>query len=381
MLSASFVIGPRLRSHINRQSLLAAKVQGYLTEHVAATETIKSLQMETEVAGRYQELNNNYLVSARETKELANGYSVYMSLMEQLMNATVICVGAYLAMTTTTLTIGMLVAFQMFAQRVTQPLLRLSGAWQELQQVRVSVAMLGDMMNAIPERYSAIATSTGPSEGKLEVTGLSFRYAQDRPPLYKDLSFTVTPGAVTLITGPSGSGKSTLAKILLGLYPDYEGIVKVDGRDTRSMTANEIRRFFGVVPQETVLFSGTILENLLSGAPGSTLEMASHACRMAGIHDAIINMPQGYLTELGERGVGLSGGQRQRVGIARALLKRPKVLIFDESTSGLDEVAAHKIAQTVNEMRGKVTVLFIAHRIPEPLRHDGHLDLAKHAGA
>jgi len=379
MLTASFAVGPKLREHINRQSLLAAKVQGYLTEHVAATETIKSLQMENEVAGRYQELNTAYLVSARATKELANGYSTFMSCTEQLMNAAVICTGAYLAMTTTTLTIGMLVAFQMFAQRVTQPLLRLSGAWQELQQVRVSVAMLGDMMNAIPERYSSIASSSGSDEGRLEVTGLGFRYAQDRPYLYKDFSFSVKPGSMTLITGPSGSGKSTLAKILLGLYLDYEGLVKVDGRDTRSMSANEVRRFFGVVPQETVLFSGTILENLLSGAPGAGLALAEEACKLAGIHEAIVNMPQGYLTALGERGVGLSGGQRQRVGIARALLKRPKVLIFDESTSGLDELAAHKIAETVNLMRGKVTVLFIAHRIPGPLVHDAHIELGSSA--
>ena len=178
-----------------------------------------------------------------------------------------------------------------------------------------------------------------------------------------------------IITGPSGSGKSTLAKILQGLYANYTGTVKVDGRDARSMSTNELRANFGVVPQEAVPFAGTVLDNLLMGAPAATMEQAVVACQMAGIHDVIENLPKGYQTEIGGRGIGLSGGQRQRVAIARALLKRPKILVLDESTSGLNEASAEKIAETVNSLRGKVSMLFIAHKVPKSLKVDRHVEL------
>lgn len=375
MVGLSFACGPQLRALANKQFEAGAKVQGFLTERVAAHETVKSLQLENASVSRYAELNRKQLDAALTMREFSNGYGTFMQLFEQLMNAAVLCMGAYLAMTTTSLTIGMLVAFQMFAQRVSQPLLKLSGMWQELQQVRTAVSQLGDVMSTPTERYGVAPTSSGHATGKLEVQALSFRHAPDRPPLYTDLTFSVEPGQVVLVTGPSGCGKSTLAKVMLGLYPNYEGFVRIDGRDIRSMTVNELRNLFGVVPQETVLFAGTILENILACSTAS-FEQAIHACRMAGIHEAIENMPQGYQTLIGERGVGLSGGQRQRIGIARALLKRPRVLIFDEATSGLDDASAEHIAQTVNTLRGQVTVLFVAHKVPKRLVADGSLSLA-----
>ena len=141
------------------------------------------------------------------------------------------------------------------------------------------------------------------------------------------------------------------------------------------MTVNEIRQFFGVVPQETVLFSGTIADNLLNAVPHVPFERAVDACKWAGVHGAIENLPKGYLTEIGERGVGLLGGQRQRLGIARALLKQPRLFILDEATSGLDEKAASLIAETVNRLRGKATILFVAHRVPNNLLFDRHWQL------
>ena len=377
MVGASFAVGPTLRNRVNQQSQLGAKVQGYLTEHVAATETLKSLQMENQVVGRFQQMNRAYLESVRQTRELGNAYGTGMQFAEQLMNALVLCIGAYLAMTTSELTIGMLVAFQMFAQRVSQPLLKLSGAWQEFQQVRVAVKQLGDVMNAPVEKYSEMVTSSPAVKGRLEVEGLGFQHSPDRPMLYENLSFTIEPGQVVLVTGPSGCGKSTLAKILLGLYGDYKGTVRIDGRDIRSMTVNEIRQFFGVVPQETVLFSGTIADNLLNAVPHVPFERAVDACKWAGVHDAVENLPKGYLTEIGERGVGLSGGQRQRIGIARALLKQPRLFIFDEATSGLDSASAELIAETVNQLRGKATVVFIAHKVPANLVFDSKIILTK----
>lgn len=375
MVGLSFACGPHLRALANKQFEAGAKVQGFLTERVSAHETVKSLQLENTSVARYADLNRKQLDASLTMREFSNGYGTFMQLFEQLMNAAVLCMGAYLAMTTTSLTIGMLVAFQMFAQRVSQPLLKLSAMWQELQQVRTAVSQLGDVMSTPTERYGMAPTSAGRATGKLDVQSLSFRHAPDRPPLYTNLNFSVEPGQVVLVTGPSGCGKSTLAKVMLGLYPNYEGFVRIDGRDIRSMTVNELRSLFGVVPQETVLFAGTIIENVIAGSAAS-FEQAIHACRMAGIHEAIENLPQGYQTLVGERGVGLSGGQRQRIGIARALLKRPRILIFDEATSGLDKASAEHIAQTVNALRGQVTVLFVAHKVPGNLVADASLSLA-----
>lgn len=148
------------------------------------------------------------------------------------------------------------------------------------------------------------------------------------------------------------------------------GSIRVDGIDTRNCSANELRAVFGVVPQETVLFSGTVLANLLAGNPAAPFEQVVRACRMAGIHATIEGLPEGYQTEVGERGTGLSGGQKQRLAIARALLKAPKVLVFDEATSALDEETADAFAKTVNALRGKVTMLFVTHRVPRSLQVD-----------
>jgi len=170
--------------------------------------------------------------------------------------------------------------------------------------------------------------------------------------------------------GPSGSGKSTLAKLLQGFYLPTDGQVRLGGRDARNLAANELRAYFGVVPQETVLFSGTIYDNLILANPHASFQQVLKACRMAEIHDVIERLPDGYQTTIGEHGIGLSGGQRQRLAIARALLKRPRVLIFDEATSNLDGETAEQFARTVNQLRGRVTMLFIAHHLPRALQVD-----------
>ena len=375
MLVVSFAVGPLLRERADESMQRAAHLQGFLTEQVAAAETLKCLQMEEHVTRRFQALNEGQLDATLRLRELGNTYGTFMQTAEQLMNITVLCLGAYWAMTTSDLTIGMLVAFQMFAQRVTQPLLKLSGMWQELQQVRISARMLGDILNQPTERYSAAPGSWGEGRGMLKVDKMSFAYAPDRPALYENLSFELPPGRTTLVTGPSGCGKSTLAKVLLGMYPQYRGTVSLDGRDLRSMSVNEIRSAFGVVPQESVLFSGTIIDNLLAVSPTATVQQAVAACKMAGIHVAIESMAKGYQTEIGERGAGLSGGQRQRIAIARALLKRPKVLIFDEAVASLDDEAAAHVAAAVNDLAGHVTVLFVTHKVPPSLKVAQHLKL------
>ena len=207
-------------------------------------------------------------------------------------------------------------------------------------------------------------------KGSVEIKGLSFRYAENLPFLYRDLNLKLEPGKCVALMGPSGSGKSTLAKLMQGFYQPSDGAILIDDRDIRHFFANDLRSHYGVVPQETILFSGTIYENLTLANAHATFEQVIQACKFAEIHDTIEKLPEGYQTTIGEHGVGLSGGQKQRIAIARALLKRPKILIFDEATSSLDEATAESFARTVNQLKGKVSMLFITHQLPKGLRVD-----------
>src|SRR3569833_1806370 len=217
-------------------------------------------------------------------------------------------------------------------------------------------------------------------KGEIKIEGLSFRYNEHLPYLYRDLNFSLKPGACLALMGPSGSGKSTLAKLLQGFYIPADGRILIDGSDLRHLSANEQRSNFGGVPQETTLFSGTVYDNLILANPHATFEQIITACKMAEIHDTIEALPQGYQTVLGVHGVGLSGGQKQRIANAHAMLKRPKVLIFDEATSSLDHATAEHLAKTINRLRGKVSLLFITHNLPKGLQVDGVVKLGAQPG-
>lgn len=366
----SLIVAPIFRSRLNEQFLLGARNQAFVTEYVAGLETVKSLQMEPQLNSRYSDYLADYLRSGFRTKQIANSYNVVANGIEQLMTMLILIVGAYVVMNSTDFSIGMLVAFQMFASRVSQPMLRLVGLWQQFQQANLSILRLGDIMNAPKEPYSVLPSRLRDGQGRIEIDRLAFRYAENLPYLYQDFSFKVEPGQVIAIMGPSGSGKSTLAKLLQGFYVPSSGTIKIDGNDIRYLSANELRNAFGVVPQETTLFSGTLYDNLLMANPHANFEQIVQACQMAEIHETIDKLPQGYQTEIGERGVGLSGGQKQRLAIARALLKRPKILVFDEATSALDAQTAEHFAATINQLRGKVTMLFITHALPQSLQAD-----------
>ena len=368
-------VTPLLRKRINCQFLLGARNQAFLTEYVSGMETVKSLQMEPQLHARYGDYLASYLKAGFETRQLANTYNTAAHALEQMMMVGILVFGALLVMNSREFTVGMLVAFQMFASRLSQPMLHLVGLWQQFQQADIAVKRLGDIMNVPTEPYSVIPAREARDGGDIEVRALSFRHADNLPYLYRDLSFTIRPGGCVAIMGSSGSGKSTLAKLLQGFYLPTDGTILLDGLDIRHRSANELRQYFGVVPQETVLFSGTVFENLVLGNPHADFGRVVRACKLAEIHDVIEQLPEGYQTRIGEHGVGLSGGQKQRIAIARALLKQPRILIFDEATSSLDEHTAEQFAKTVNRLKGKVTMIFIAHQLPKVLQVTDIVDL------
>jgi ATP-binding cassette, subfamily B, bacterial HlyB/CyaB len=369
----SVLVTPLLRDKLNQQFLLGARNQAFVTEYVSGVETVKSLQFEPLLERRYGDYLSTYLAASFGTRNLANTYNVVANALEQLMTLSILVAGALLVMRNDGFTIGMLVAFQMFAARMAQPMLRIAGLWQEFQQANIAVKRLGDIMNAPAEPHSLAPSRAPGGAGALELQALSFRYSERHPYLFRNVAFSIKPGELVLISGASGSGKSTLAKLLLGFYQPSDGRILLDGRDLAQLAANELRQTYGVVPQDTLLFSGTVYENVAMANPHAGFDDLVTACRAAEMHDVIEKLPQGYQTPLGEHGIGLSGGQKQRLAIARALLKRPKVLIFDEATSNLDAATAESLARTINHLKGKATILFIAHQVPPGLQIDRHL--------
>ncbi len=375
----SFMVAPIFHSRLNEQFLLGARNQAFVTEYVGGLETVKSLQLEPQLQNRYDSYLASYLQSGFQTKQIGNTYNVIASTLEQAMTLLVLLVGAWLVMhpeasaagqAASVFTIGMLVAFQMFASKLSQPVLRMVGLWQQFQQASLAVSRLGDLMNAPIEPYSAVPTRKAVGSGHIDICNLGFRYSAELPLLYSGASLVVQPGHTVAIMGPSGTGKSTLNKLLQGFYRASEGQIKIDGIDILNLSANELRSYFGVVPQETVLFSGTVFDNLAMANPLASFEDVVQACQMAEVHSTIEQLPKGYQTEIGERGAGLSGGQKQRIAIARALLKKPKILIFDEATSALDAQTANAFAATINALRGKVSMLFVTHALPKALQVD-----------
>lgn len=375
----SLAVTPLLRKRLNEQFLLGARNQAFLTEYISGIETVKALQLEPQLEQKYGDYLATYLKSTFTAKQLSNSYNITANTLDQLQTLAILCVGAWIVMHNPEFTIGMLVAFQMFSGRLSGPVLRLVGMYQEFQQADIAVKRLGDLMDAPTEPYSLIPARANTIKGQLDFESISFRYSEKHPWLYEQQNINIKPHKCTVIMGPSGCGKSTLAKLMLGFLQPQEGSIKLDGKDIRYMSANELRNVFGVVPQETTLFSGTLYENLTLANPHVSFEQIIMACQLAGIHETIEQLPQGYQTPLGEHGTGLSGGQKQRIAIARALLRQPNILIFDEAVSNLDPQTAEQFAQTINKLKGKVTIIFITHQLPRSLQVDEVVQLGTHS--
>ena len=277
----SALAAPLFQVRLDEQFLRGARNQAFVTEHVAGIETVKSLQMESTLERRYDAQLRAYLDASFATRCLANTYHTLAGALEQLQGAAVLCLGAMLVMRGPDFTIGMLVAFQMFAARVTQPMLRLVGLWQQFQMATIAVRRLADIMDVPPEPRTLVAAAEATGPARVEFRGVGFRYAAARPRVLQGFDLDVAAGECVAIIGASGAGKSTLAKLLQGFVHPTEGEVRLDGRDTRSLAANELRTALGVVPQETVLFSGNVHDNLVVAHPHASHEGVVQACRLA----------------------------------------------------------------------------------------------------
>jgi subfamily B ATP-binding cassette protein HlyB/CyaB len=359
----SIVATPFFRARLNEKFKRGAENQSFLVEAITGIETLKAMAIEPQMQKRWEEQLAGYVSASFKTSNLGNVMSQSIQLISKLVNAGVLFFGAEAVMNGS-MTVGQLVAFTMFASRVSQPVLRLAQLWQDFHQARLSVLRLGDILNSPTEPQSTPGRGVlPPIKGKIQFDHINFRYRLDGQQVLSDLSLTVEPGQVIGIVGPSGSGKSTLAKLLQRLYVPESGRVLIDGVDLNMVDTAWLRRQVGVVLQENLLFNRSVRENISISDPGKPLEVVIAAARLAGAHEFILQLPEGYDTVVGERGGALSGGQRQRIAIARALIGNPRILIFDEATSALDYESEHAIQANMRLICRNRTVIIIAHRL------------------
>ena len=354
---------PLIRARLDDKFNRGAENQAFLVESVHGVETIKAMAVEPAMERRWALHLAAYVTAALRATQLASWGGQGAQLINRLGTVAIVWVGAHLVMRGE-LTVGQLVAFNLLAGRLAAPVLRLAQLWQDLQQAGISVERLGDVLNARPEPYDRPDRTALPGiAGRIALERVTFRYRPDGPEVLRRLSLAIEPGQVVGIVGRSGSGKSTIARLIQRLHVPESGRVMVDGVDLAQVDPVWLRRQVGVVLQENLLFNRSVRENIALADPGLPRARVVEAAELAGAHELILDLPEGYDTLIGEHGATLSGGQRQRIAIARALVTRPRILILDEATSALDyESEALVQGNMARICRGR-TVLIIAHRL------------------
>jgi subfamily B ATP-binding cassette protein HlyB/CyaB len=362
-IAISAGLTPLFRRRLDLKFRRGAENQAFLVECVTGAETLKAMAVEPQMQRRWEEQLAGYVSSSFQVISLGNAASQAVQLISKIVTAATLYFGALLVIDGS-LSVGELVAFNMLAGRVVQPVLRLAQMWQDFHQARISVARLGDILNTQPEpSYNPARAALPAIRGEITFEHVGFRYRIDGSEVLHDVNFTVPAGQVVGIVGPSGSGKSTLAKLTQRLYVPESGRVMIDGVDLAMVDTAWLRRQVGVVLQENVLFNRSVRDNIALTDPGMTIEKIIAAAELAGAHDFILEMPEGYDTIVGERGGSLSGGQRQRIAIARALVTNPRILILDEATSSLDYASERVIHEHMRDIARGRTVIIIAHRL------------------
>lgn len=356
-------ITPLLRQRIDERFNTGAESQAYLVESVTGAQTIKSLALEPQLQKNWEGRLSNYVRASYKTSILSGNAGALGQLIQKLADIAILWFGAHLVMSGG-LTIGGLIAFRMLSGRVSGPVLRLVQSWQDFQQTSISIKRLGDIFNNKTEPTLDPTKSRLPSiSGDIRFEKVRFRYSPQAAEVIRDISFGIRPGTVVGVVGRSGSGKSTLSKLIQRLYVPEAGKILIDGVDIAMTDPAWLRRQIGVVLQENFLFNVSVRDNIAVHKPTASMDDIVRVAKVAGAHEFILELPEGYDTIVGENGEGLSGGQKQRVAIARALLHDPKILIFDEATSALDYESENIIQKNLRQITSGRTVIIIAHRL------------------
>jgi subfamily B ATP-binding cassette protein HlyB/CyaB len=358
----SLVLVPILRARLNEKFARGAENQALLVETVTGIQTVKASALEPAIAKRWDDQLAAYVSASFKTQTLASYGHEGINLIGKLVSAAMLWYGARLVMDQQ-LSVGQFIAFNMFAQRVAQPIMRMAQLWTDFQQTGISMARLSDILNTRTEVPPTTTAQLPPLKGRVQFDQVSFRYRPEAPPVLHALSLDINAGEVIGIVGRSGSGKSTLTKLVQRLYTPEQGRVMVDGIDISLIDAAQLRRQIGVVLQENLLFNRSVRENIAITDPAAPIEAVMQAAQLAGAHEFVSELPEGYDTIVGEQGSTLSGGQRQRIAIARALFTHPRILIFDEATSALDYESEAILQKNMGAICQGRTVIIIAHRL------------------
>ncbi|AUC61027.1 type 1 bacteriocin secretion system HlyB family permease / ATPase / C39 family protease [Cyanobacterium sp. HL-69] len=359
----TIVFSPLIRRQLREKAERNAETQSHLVEVMSGIQTVKAQNIELRSRWEWQERYASYVGTGFRTvitQTLAGSASNFLNQLSQLL---VLWVGAYLVLQGE-LTLGQLIAFRIIAGYVTSPILRLAQLWQNFQQTALSLERLADIVDHPQEGEEDRDNIPMPGiEGNLKYENVCFRFKPNTPLQLNNVSIEIPAGTFVGIVGESGAGKSTLTKLVARLYEPESGRIMIDGYDVNRVELYSLRRQIGVVPQESLLFEGTVMDNIALTNPDATTEEIIEAAKVAVAHEFIMNLPNGYNTKVGERGASLSGGQRQRIAIARSVLQNPRMLILDEATSALDYNTEAQVCQNLITAFGDRTVLFITHRL------------------
>ena len=360
----TLLVAPVIRSQLRTKAELNAKTQNHLVEVLTGIQTVKAQNFELKARWKWKERYSKYISESFRNAVTSTSSNGITNFLNQASSLSVLCVGSFLVINGS-LTLGQLIAFRIISGYVTTPLLRLSNVYQNFQQTNISLERLSDIIDT-PQESTELDKNNIPMpsiKGDIRVEDISFRFTDKGMLNLSNVNLSINSGQFVAVVGQSGSGKSTLTKLLSRLYEPLQGKISIDNVDISKVELYSLRRQIGIVPQESILFDGTVQDNIALTNPEASVEEIVNAARIASAHDFIMELPSGYATKVGERGSSLSGGQRQRIAIARSILQNPNILIMDESTSALDFETERKVSLNLMEyFRGK-TVLFITHRL------------------
>ena len=357
-----------------------ARTQSHLIEVLTGIQTVKAQNVEMISRWKWQDLYGKYISRTFEKTITGTALNETSQVLQKLSQLLVLWVGASLVLSGD-MTLGQLIAFRIISGYVTQPLLRLSSIWQSIQELKVSFERLADVVDTPEESDEADKQKIPlpPIAGEVRFDDLCFSFTPGGAQVLRHIDFTIAAGTFVGVVGQSGSGKSTLTKMLARLYSPGSGRILIDNYDIDKVELYSLRRQIGIVPQEPLLFSGTVAENIALTDPDASSDAIVQAARLACAHDFIMELPAGYSSTVGERGAGLSGGQRQRLALARTLLSQPRLLVLDEATSALDYDTERRVCDNLLDNLKHCTVFFITHRLSTIRRAE--LIVMMHEGA